>query len=45
MSKNFERIKEAYENNYYSIAMLRKLVGKSQGITKKEFELITGEKY
>lgn len=45
MSKNFEKIKTAYDNGYYSISMLRKLVGKTQGITKKEFEQITGQKY
>jgi len=45
MSKNFEKIKEAYDNGYYSKAMVHALVGKRNGITKNEYELITGEKY
>lgn len=43
MSKNFESIKENYDKGFYSIKILRMLVGKKLGITKTEFKEITGE--
>ncbi len=45
MSKNFEKIKAAYDNGFYSLKMVRALVGKRNGITAEEFTLITGEAY
>lgn len=44
-SKNFEKIKKAYEKGFYTIEMLRAMVGKAYGITAEEFKLITGEDY
>lgn len=44
-SKNFEKIKKAYEDGFYTIKMVRALVGKRNGITAEEFFLITGEQY
>lgn len=43
MSKNFEKVKEFYENGLWSIARVRNAVGK--WITEQEFEKITGEEY
>ena len=45
MSKNFEKIKEAYEAGFYSLKMLRALVGKRHGITAEELTLISVEEY
>jgi len=44
MSKNFEKIKKAYEAGFYTLSMLRALIGKKNGITAEEFEQITGGK-
>lgn len=45
MSKNYESIKENYDKGFYTDKILRMLVGKRLGITKAEYEQITGEAY
>ena len=44
-SKNYEKIKQAYDDGFYTLKMLRALVGKKNGITAEEFFLISGEEY
>ena len=43
MSKNFEKIKSAYDRGSYTKKMVRALVPKQ--ITEEEYEMITGEKF
>lgn len=45
MSKNFEKIKGYYDRKLWTLAMVRNVVGKKQGITEEEFKTITGEDY
>lgn len=45
MSKNFNKIKKYYENGMWTKAQVRAVVGKANGITINEYELITNEVY
>lgn len=45
MSKNYEKIKGYYDRKLWTLAMVRNVVGKKQGITEEEFKEITGEEY
>lgn len=44
-SKNFNKIKNYYDQGLWSIAKVRAVVGKSLGITAEEFFEITGQEY
>ena len=44
MSQKFEKVKSYYDNNLWTIDMVRNAVIK-KWITEEEFELITNEKY
>ena len=44
-SKNFDKIKNYFDNGMWSITRVYNLVGKKLGITKEEFETITGVSY
>lgn len=44
-SKNYELIKGYYETGKWSIDRVRNVVGKKNGITVEEFELITEQPY
>lgn len=43
MSKNYNKVKNFYEKELWSIAMVKNAVGR--WITKDEFKKITGEDY
>lgn len=44
-SKNFEKIKKYYEKQLWSLRMVYNVVGKKTGITKEQFQEITGIPY
>ena len=44
-SKNFEKVKDYYDSGLWSKARVHAVVGKKIGITAKEYQEITGEKY
>ena len=44
-SKNFEKIKKYYDTDKWSIQWVRNVVGKRTGITKEEYNEITGFDY
>ena len=43
MSKNFEKVKMYYQQNLWTLEMVRNAVGR--WVTSEEYELITGHKY
>ena len=43
MSKLFAKIKKFYDNGFWTKDMVGNVVGKPNGITAEEYELITGE--
>ena len=45
MSKNYEKIKQYYDTGLWNDTRLRNVVGKTNGITEEEYELITGHSY
>lgn len=45
MSKNYEKIKAYYDEGAWSKEQVYNVVGKSTGITKEEYEMITGMPY
>lgn len=45
MSKNYLKIKSYYDKGLWDKEKVKKVVGKTTGITEIEYELITGEKY
>ena len=44
-SKNFDKIKDYFDKGMWGITRVYNLVGKKLGITKEEFETITGVSY
>ena len=44
-SKNFDKIKRYYDEGLWNINRVYNIVGKKLGITKEEFETITGVSY
>ena len=44
-SKNFDKIKNYFDNGMWSITRVYNLVGTKRGITEEEFESITGVSY
>ena len=45
MSKNYEKIKQYYDTGLWNEIRIRNVVGKPNGITEKEYEMIVGEKF
>ena len=45
MSVNYKKWEDYYKQGWITKAKLRKLVGKTLGITAEEYEQITGEKF
>ena len=45
MSKNYNLIKGYYDHGLWDKERVYKVVGKRNGITPEEYELITGEPY
>lgn len=44
-SKNFDKIKGYYQSGLWTKEMVHNVVGKKNGITPEEYELIVGEPY